>query len=269
MIHIPLTNTYQPGTEPLLSKVYRKSVERLIELDDECINGDVRTSKAANFFSLIVYSNYMRIEFANEKMRNALAVIREDRCLYRHEIKKHASELRSMFAKFDSYIASVMDPLGHLDYYDSLTSVFFAKFDKLYQPLYFSILQFLTRNEVRYGNMLSHLSSAVTALELADMYMHQDVERYRMKAPSVIQLPSLLGADKMMHHAKSILYDLSAKAYKGRKNMPNVNDDKDVQTAMHNLSRLLANTANLHVEDESELPERPEDMMTYDEIQSL
>lgn len=269
MIHIPLDNPYQPGTEPLLSKVYRKSVEKLIKLDDECVNGDVRTSKAANFFSLIVYSNYMRIEFANEKMRNALAVIREDRCIYRHGIKKHASELRSMFAKFDSYIASVMDPLGHLDYYDSLTSVFFDKFDKLYQPLFYSMLQFLTRHEVRYGSTLAHLSSAVSALELADMYMHQDVERYRMKAPSVIQLPSLLGADKMMHHAKSILFDLTEKAYKWRKDMPNVNDDKDVQTAMHNLSRLLANTANLHVEDESELPDRPSDMMTLDEIQSL
>lgn len=214
----------------------------------------------------------MRIEFANEKLRNALAVVWEDKSLYRHEVKKHASELRRLFVKFDAYIASVngaMKNPEHLEYYDSLTSVFLEKFDALYRPLFFSILQFMTKHQIRYDTILAHLSSAVVAIELTDMYIRQDAERYRMQAPSVAQLPKMFGTDEMLRHAKSILFDLSAKAYNGRKNMPNVNDDKDVQTAMHNLSRLLANTANLHVEDESELPERPEDMMTYDEIQSL
>lgn len=269
MIHIPLTNTYQPGTEPLLNKVYRTSVRKLAERDEESLYGDVRTSQAAYFLSAIIYSNYIRIEYANEKLRNALAVVREDRSLYRHEVKRHASELRKLFVRFDSHIASVMDKMGHLDYYDELTSIFIDKFDSLYQPLFFSTLQFMTRHQIRYGETLAHLSSAVVAIELTDMYVRQDAERYRMTAPAVMQMPKIFGTGDMLHHAKSISFDLSAKAYRGRTNLPNINDDKDVQTAMDNLSRLLANTANIQVEDLRELPDRPDDMMTYDEIQSL
>lgn len=265
MIHIPLTNPYQPCSEPLLTKVYDKSVEKMTERDELCF-ADNCDNHTARLFTSIIYSNVVRIEYANDKLREAMSVLRDEKSLYRHEIKKHAMALRKDIAMHDSYIAWLMNVKGegHLDYYDELCRIFFEQFDRLYQPFYFSILQFCTGAGIPCGTCMAHISSSMALIEFAYKMMMYDSERYYMEAPPLRNMPNTLKIDGILHHMKTIYCKVLSQTRLRSAGFRNINDDRNVVQSRDNLFQVLASPggienylSGINVED---LPERPADM---------
>ena len=232
-------NDFMPSRTPLLKTVYDKTLEKLSERDRDSFDENISTECSQLYISLI-YSNIVRVEYANEKIRETHSLLREDKHLYRHKIKQHYNALRMFMAKYDQSFADIFNQLGNLDYFDKLCTHCFKHLDRLYLPFYYSSLQFATSHSIPYDSIVAAFECAYTLMEYAHHMMQADIERYVMKVPAIRCFPLIFRTKERLAMMDAIHHLIAKQATQGLDGQFDINQDKNTMLAKDNLFRALA-----------------------------
>lgn len=239
------TGIFRPRVgSPLVS--IDDEVERKMRLRAErCYNE--KDSNEAKVFNAVFYSAIVRKEYANEKLRNALALLQAEKKLFRHTIKQRSNSIFRSLAQWDKDIARVILSTSEraLDFYDDLTAYAITQIDKYFTPFYYSILQVLTKHGCRYKVEMANLETAVALQEFAERQLLQDVGRFYKTAPQLQQLGTLLDTP-MLRTAEALRAELSVISSKGCKDDINLNADTNVTLAADTLFRNLSSADNIN-----------------------
>lgn len=259
-----LGGTFRPRIGAPLTAAYEASEREIQARASRCYNE--KDSREAKVFNAVFYSAIVRKEYANEKLRNALALIRDNKKLYRHTIKQRANAIRADLCKWDRDIAHCVNSERNLDFYDALTDYSIEQLDKLYTPFYYSILQVLTKHDCLYRKEMAALECAVTLQEFAEKQLTQDVGANYLTAPQLRHLGSMLDTP-MVRTAEALRAELSDISSKGQPDI-NLNADPMTAQAAENLFKRLgsADAINRYV-DAALAPHAEEITQQYDELQ--
>lgn len=210
-----------------------------------------RESKEYKLLNALFYSSIVRKEYANEKLRQALAALQDNKQLYRHEVKRTANSIKHELSQWDIWIARAIkyqqcgaDGERLLDYYDDLTAYANKKLDALYLPFYYSILQELTRLDCPFRNEAALLETAVTLQDFMQRHLYEDVGRYHKEIPVLSMFGNLLD-ERMFKLAEQLRAFVSSKAAKGKGEI-DLNNAPNVQTAANNLLHALSSADTIN-----------------------
>lgn len=252
-------NDFTPSLhESLFNKAQRVGAQKAQERYDACMNGQIREEGPERLFAAILFGGVMRAEYANSKIRETISVLREDKTLYRHEVKRLCSIIRKGTAQYDTRTARAIDKDEYLDFFDNLCDGAGEQFDRLYQPFYEAMLRYMERNELRYADILARLECSVALLDFADKQFKRDVDEFRTQAPALMALTDTLRLPHI-HAASELLSRVSKIATTGRHEHFDVNADEEIRKASDNLFDILGYPNKMNeflVVDESLIPDR-------------
>lgn len=154
-------------------------------------------SPEARLFSNLFYFNLVRKEMANYQMREAIALLRQEKSIYRHEAKMMAQKVYRLMATWDGHIARAIGCEDHLDYYDHLCEMARLQTQRLFDTFYFCLLQQLTRHEVPHRRTLARLECAYLFMDFAETSLHADIEHYYAACPPVRRLQQLTDQEQL------------------------------------------------------------------------
>ena len=234
-------NVFAPRFGAPLLTAYETSVAALKKREQQC--KDDKDSASYKVFNAIFYSAIVRKEYANEKLRDALSIIAENKQLYRHDIKQKVRLIRIELAKWDSDIANCInmkrDEQGerNIEYYDDLNDYAAKFFDKLYMPFYYSILQLLTKLNCHFRKEAAIMETACALQEFMQKQLEVDVKANYKIAPPLVNLSQLLDTRlvKLTDQLRSLI---STKSAKGRGDI-DLNADPNTEQAAKNLLGVL------------------------------
>ena len=221
---------------PLLT-AYETSVAEMQKRETAC--KDDANSASYKVFNAVFYSAIVRKEYANEKLRNALAMLAENKQLFRHGVKQKARMVRLELAKWDSDIANCInlkhDEKGerNLEYYDDLNEYSVKFFDKLYIPFYYSILQLLTKLDCPYRKEAAALEAACALQEFSEKQLEIDVKANYKIAPPIRNLSQLLDT-RVVKLTDQLRGMISVQSAKGKGDI-DLNADPTIEQAAKNL----------------------------------
>lgn len=257
-------NGFTPSLhESCFNKAQRVGARKVKERYDACMHDMTGEEGPARLFASLLFGAMTRSEYANSKIRDAIAELREYKTIYRQDIKQLSNKIRKGVAKFDNKVVADIYIPGFVEFFDEISDSIEPQFDKLYLPLYFSVLQYTTALQIKYGEALAKLECAVALIDFSQKQFQKDVEVFRMKAPSIMAV-----ADTFALPYAKLSVDLLRKvtdiAMRGRDEKIDLNDDKNVRTALDNLFRVLGNPDamnNYLVVDPDKLPSLKEKFM--------
>lgn len=256
-------NDFTPSLhESLFNKAQRIGAKKAMERYNECVNGTLDDRGPARIFAGILFGGIMRAEYANEKIRDVIADMREDKSLYRHDIKKLCNDIRKRIARFDTYTSRSLNK-QYIDFYDELTGSAGPQFDKMYLPFYYSMLQFMTRNRIKHGDIIAKLECAVALLDFSATQYRSDVGEFRYIAPAIMALSDNLEIT-YAPLASELLRRVSAIATRGVDKKFDVNEDKNIRISSDNLFNMLGNPNamnNYLVIDPESIPSIPKELI--------
>lgn len=235
-------NVFAPRLGAPLLTAYNKQKEVLDKRLERVKNDE--TSKEFRVFNAVFYSAIVRKEYANEKLRDALTIVSDNKQLYRHEVKQKVKQIRKDLAKWDIDIAQSInrerDEQGEqkVEYYDALNEYAVKYFDKYYMPFYYSILQLLTKYDCPFRKEAAAMETACALQEFTQRQLDIDVAENYQTAPPLVQLGNLLdtGIVSMTTHLRGLI---STKAAKGKGNI-DLNSDSNTEQAASNLFGILS-----------------------------
>lgn len=246
-----INNPFRPRLGAPLRTAYDQSVEAYARLISECEHDP--KSKAYKVFNAVFYSAIVRKELANEKLRNALSLIAENKTLCRHEVKQKVRLILKEIAQWDIDMARCInrpdDAEGErkLDYYDHLNDYAAGCLERLYLPFYYSVLQLLTRYDCPYRKEAAALEVACALQEFMHKQLSQEIGANYRQSPLLTRL-GVMFDNRMMILAESLRAIISRKAVKGSTAGGDIdlNADVHVEQAANNLFAALssANTIN-------------------------
>ena len=221
---------YRPRLGAPLYTAYTSMKKQIEERNKQAYIDGTYESKV---FGFIFYSNVIRKEFANEKVRNALSTLSQSK-YYRFEVKKLANDIRRRIAQWDSDIAGCMQGSeSNLDLYDKLAENGLKDLGYLYKPLYYSIMQVLTKNECKETPLLAEMQSAVILLEYSNKQLLSDIGEYAFKCPALAKL-SAMYAEGTEVNLKRLVDILSMQILSDAKDI-DLNQDKNITLAVNNI----------------------------------
>lgn len=194
----------------------------------------------------------MRKELANEKLRNALSLIAENKSLYRHEVKQKVRLILKEIAQWDIDMARCINRPGDaegerkLDYYDHLNDYAAGCLERLYLP-YYSVLQLLTRYECPYHKEATALKVAYALQEFMHKQLSQEIGANYRQSPLLTRL-GVMFDNRMMMLAENLRSIISRKAVKGSTAGGDIdlNADVHVEQATNNLFVALSNANTIN-----------------------
>lgn len=255
---------FRPRIGAPLTAAYEASEREIQARASRCYND--KDSRESKVFNAVFYSAIVRKEYANEKLRNAIALLRDNKKLYRHTIKQRSNAIRADIAKWDRDIAHCIKSERNLDFYDALTDFSIEQLDKLYTPFYYSILQVLTRHDCLYRKEAASLECAVVLQEFAEKQLLQDVAANYLTAPQLRDLGLMLDTP-MVRQAEALRAELSSISAKGHPDIDLNADPMTAQAADNLFKRLASADAINRYVDAALAPHADEINAQYDELQ--
>lgn len=192
----------------------------------------IESSRESRIFGFAFYSNAIRKEFANEKVRSTLVALSGTK-YYKHKVKQLAKEVQKDIAQWDSDIAKATGTEVLEDRYDRLLEVAVQELDYLYKPFLFSVTQVLTTNGCKESYLLSSLICSMALLEYSNRQLCSDVGERIMECPVLDKL-SAMYAEKTQVTLQKVINELN-KQINSQVGDVNVNADKNVNLAAENL----------------------------------
>lgn len=210
-------NIFAPRLGAPLLTAYEATVAEINKRQQQC--REDADSKSYKVFNAIFYSAIVRKEYANEKLRNALTIVAENKQLYRHDIKQKIRLIRIELAKWDGDIARCINNQRNekgernVEYYDSLNEYATNFFDKLYMPFYYSVLQLLTKLDCPFRKEAAAMETACALQEFMQKQLEVDVKANYLTAPPLVNLSQLLETRlvKLTDQLRCIISQKSAK----------------------------------------------------------
>lgn len=203
--------------------------DKLRKSEDLSYDSDSRESK---LFGFAFYSNAIRKEFANEKVRSTLVALSGTK-YYKHKVKQLAKEVQRDIAQWDSDIARATGTEILEERYDRLLEVATQELDYLYKPFLFSVTQVLTSAGCKESYLIASLICSMALLEYSNRQLCSDVGERIMECPVLDKLSAMF-AEKTQVTLQKVINELN-KQINSQVGDVNVNADKNVTLAAENL----------------------------------
>ena len=203
--------------------------QKLQKAEIESYKENTRESK---LFGFAFYSNAIRKEFANEKVRSTLVALSGTK-YYKHKVKQLAKEVQRDIAQWDSDIARATGTEILEERYDRLLEVATQELDYLYKPFLFSVTQVLTSAGCKESYLIASLICSMALLEYSNRQLCSDVGERIMECPVLDKLSAMF-AEKTQVTLQKVINELN-KQINSQVGDVNVNADKNVTLAAENL----------------------------------
>lgn len=193
----------------------------------------IESTHESKLFGYVFYSNVIRKEFANERVRSALVTLSQTK-YYKQKVKQHAKNVQRKIAAWDSEIAlALQSNESNLERYDLLSEVTNEDMGYLFTPFKFTTMQVLTANGYKESGLIADLVCSMALLEYANNQLCKDVGSKIMECPALEKL-SAMYAESTQKALQKVIDELN-KVINPKLPDVNINEDKNVCLAADNL----------------------------------
>lgn len=193
----------------------------------------IESTHESKLFGYVFYSNVIRKEFANERVRSALVTLSQTK-YYKQKVKQHAKDVQRKIAAWDSEIAlALQSNESNLERYDLISEVTNEDMGYLFTPFKFTTMQVLTANGYKESGLIADLVCSMALLEYANNQLCKDVGAKIMECPALEKL-SAMYAESTQKALQKVIDELN-KAINPQLPDISLNEDKNVCLAADNL----------------------------------
>lgn len=193
----------------------------------------IESTHESKLFGYVFYSNVIRKEFANERVRSALVTLSQTK-YYKQKVKQHAKEVQRKIAAWDSEIAlALQSNESNLERYDLISEVTNEDMGYLFTPFKFTTMQVLTANGYKESGLIADLVCSMALLEYANNQLCKDIGSKIMECPALEKLLAMY-AESTQKALQKVIDELN-KAINPQLPDISLNEDKNVCLAADNL----------------------------------
>lgn len=193
----------------------------------------IESTHESKLFGYVFYSNVIRKEFANERVRSALVTLSQTK-YYKQKVKQNAKDVQRKIAAWDSEIAlALQSNESNLERYDLISEVTNEDMGYLFTPFKFTTMQVLTANGYKESGLIADLVCSMALLEYANNQLCKDIGSKIMECPALEKL-SAMYAESTQKALQKVIDELN-KAINPQLPDISLNEDKNVCLAADNL----------------------------------